>query len=66
MKLSASHYDSTITISCNNDDLTLDQCRDTLIIPMLVALGYDPESVQELFFDKEDYEKEREEIPSTD
>ena len=47
-------YKKVVTIETEADDLTITDIRDELLIPALLAVGFHPNNVQELFFDEED------------
>lgn len=40
------------TIIHNNVDLCITEVRDSLLIPLLLAMGYHHETVKSLFFDE--------------
>lgn len=45
MKLTLTHYDTTITIESEDDGLTGDQFIDELVRPLMLAAGYHPSTV---------------------
>ena len=51
MRIEAKLYDFTYTIETSYDDLDLEAVRDDMLIPLLLALGFHPDSVNDLFFD---------------
>jgi hypothetical protein len=56
-------YGREVEIRTKDDGLDLSTLRDDVLMPMLLALGYDGECVRELFFDDEvgmDREMEKE------
>jgi hypothetical protein len=57
MKLTLSHYTSTITVEVDHDDLSITDVRDELLIPLLNGAGFSPENVHSLFFEEKLDEK---------
>jgi len=51
-------YKKIIVIQSQSDDLTIMDVRDELLIPALLALGYHPQNVQDLFFDEDEFNLE--------
>lgn len=51
-------YKKIIVIQSQSDDLTIMDVRDELLIPALLALGYHPQNVQDLFFDEDEFSLE--------
>ena len=53
MKITLEHYDKTIAVETKADDLTIDQVRDDLLIPVLLGAGFDDQNVNDLFFERD-------------
>jgi len=51
-------YKKVVTIETEADDLTITDIRDELLIPALLALGFHPQNVQDLFFDEGEFSLE--------
>lgn len=54
MDVTLSYYNKTYSISTDIDDLNLDQVRDEILIPLLLAAGFHPSNVNDLFFDDDE------------
>lgn len=52
MKITATQYNERYSVETDTDDLDLEEVRDTLLAPLLLAMGFSPHSVEDLFFDK--------------
>jgi hypothetical protein len=51
MRLSLEHYGKTVVVELEQEDLTIEQVRDELLIPVLLGAGFHPTNVNELFFE---------------
>jgi len=47
--LEASNGERKGYAECKGDDLTIDEVRDDLVIPMLLAFGFHPDNVNGIF-----------------
>jgi len=47
MRVTIESYGITATIESKSDDLTLSECMEDIIIPALIASGYQKESIDE-------------------
>ena len=49
MKITIKHYNKTISLETENDDLTMDNLISEIIIPMLKAMGFAEKTINEYF-----------------
>lgn len=54
MKISVEFYDKKYSIESDSNEYNTEEIRDEFFIPLLLAMGFHPDSVNELFFDKEE------------
>jgi hypothetical protein len=59
---------ANVRLEIPHDELTLQQMLETLIVPALLAVGYNPHSIEEYFGECEECEREEEDDdgPSTE
>lgn len=53
LKLTFEHYGVTSSIAIDRDDLTIEELRDELLIPLIRSAGWADENINELFFGDE-------------
>lgn len=47
MKITFEHYDTVVSVGITNDNLAIDDVLEDLVIPVLVAAGFNLENIEE-------------------